>query len=264
MRGAPGRIAALLKPCRHRADARFPVSVLARQPQGREASCPGRLAAVSGATEDGAGQHKLLRSVGIVREVYSKWERRVPLCPSHVRELVGDGISVVVQPSKSRVFSDKEFADAGASVCNDLSECSVILGVKQVPAQDLLPDKTYMFFSHTIKGQEENMPLLDACLKQRVRLVDYECITQGLSVTSLFIYPRTSTFPCPAFSLGPDSDRLWRCRRQAKRQTAHRVRVVGGQGRHDQCSSWARRAVPCAGLLHPLSKHRIGIHVRHL
>lgn len=175
MRGAPGRIAALLKPCRHRVDAHLPVSVLARQPQARAAS-------VAGATEAGAGQHKLLRSVGIVREVYSKWERRVPLCPSHVRELVGDGVSVVVQPSKSRVFSDKEFADAGASVCNDLSECSVILGVKQVPVKDLLPGKTYMFFSHTIKGQEENMPLLDACLKQRVRLVDYECITQGLSV----------------------------------------------------------------------------------
>ena len=121
----------------------------------------------------------LRRCVGLLRESYSKWERRAPLCPSHVRELVNDGISVVVQPSKSRVFSDKEFEDAGACIRNDLSECSVILGVKQVPVADLLPDKTYMFFSHTIKGQQENMPLLDECLQKNVRLVDYECITKG-------------------------------------------------------------------------------------
>jgi len=119
------------------------------------------------------------QGVGIVQEVYSKWERRAPLCPSHVRELVNEGIPVVVQPSKARVFSDKEYEDAGACISADLGGCSVILGVKQVPVDRLLPGKTYMFFSHTIKGQEENMPLLDACLQRRVRLVDYECITQG-------------------------------------------------------------------------------------
>ncbi len=124
-----------------------------------------------------SGQQRL--GVGIVQEMYSKWERRAPLCPSHVRELVNEGIKVVVQPSKSRVFTDKEFEDAGACISADLDGCSVILGVKQVPVDRLLPGKTYMFFSHTIKGQEENMPLLDACLQRRVRLVDYECITQG-------------------------------------------------------------------------------------
>ena len=116
--------------------------------------------------------------LGIVREVYSKWERRAPLCPSHVRELTKDGIKVLVQPSKTRIFSDKEYEDAGAVITNDVSEAQVILGVKQVPVEELLADKTYMFFSHTIKGQIQNMPLLEACLQKNVRLVDYECITK--------------------------------------------------------------------------------------
>ena len=92
---------------------------------------------------------------------------------------VEDGISVVVQPSTSRIFSDKEYQAAGALISNDLTSSQVILGVKQVPAHELIEGKTYMFFSHTIKGQEDNMPLLQACLDKKVRLVDYECITAG-------------------------------------------------------------------------------------
>ena len=106
-------------------------------------------------------------------------QRRAPLCPSHVQELTNDGISVLVQPSNSRIFGDKEYEEAGAVISENLSAANVLLGVKQVPVEQLLPGKTYMFFSHTIKGQEANMPLLDACLRNNVRLVDYECITQG-------------------------------------------------------------------------------------
>lgn len=58
----------------------------------------------------------------------------------------------------------------------DLTPSAAILGVKQVKADALIPDRTYLFFSHTIKGQSENMELLDACLAKRVRLVDYECV----------------------------------------------------------------------------------------
>jgi alpha-aminoadipic semialdehyde synthase len=87
------------------------------------------------------------RCVGIVREVYNKWERRVPLCPSHVETLVKQhNIPVVIQPSTRRFFSDVEFERAGAKISDDLSEAGLILGVKQVPIQNLLSDRMYMFF----------------------------------------------------------------------------------------------------------------------
>lgn len=124
----------------------------------------------------------MAKCVGIVREVYNKWERRAPLTPAHVQELVSRGVQVLVQPSTARVFSDEQYKRAGATLSEDLGAASVIVGVKQVPEPALLPDKTYLFFSHTIKAQPENMALLDAVLQRRVTLIDYECITeQGLN-----------------------------------------------------------------------------------
>lgn len=66
--------------------------------------------------------------------------------------------------------------DAGANIREDISDASVIFGVKQVPVDSLIPGKTYCFFSHTIKAQETNMPLLDAILEKNIRLIDYERI----------------------------------------------------------------------------------------
>ncbi|KAL3673372.1 hypothetical protein V7S43_001088 [Phytophthora oleae] len=117
------------------------------------------------------------KCVGIVREVYNKWERRAPLTPAHVKELVARGVQVLVQPSTARVFSDEQYVRAGATLSEDLGLANVIVGVKQVPEPALLADKTYLFFSHTIKAQPENMALLDAVLQRRVTLIDYECIT---------------------------------------------------------------------------------------
>ena len=71
--------------------------------------------------------------------------------------LVAQNIEVLVQPSPKRVFSDPEYAAAGAIITDDLSPASAILGVKQQPAESLLNDKSYVFFSHTIKAQAENM-----------------------------------------------------------------------------------------------------------
>jgi alpha-aminoadipic semialdehyde synthase len=117
--------------------------------------------------------------LGIRREDKNKWERRVPLAPEHVRKLVADGVRVIVQPSKLRIFPDAAYRDAGAELCEDLSPAGVILAVKEVPQSLLLSDKTWLFFSHTIKAQPKNMPLLDELLKRRIRLIDYECITVG-------------------------------------------------------------------------------------
>ncbi|RNA45143.1 alpha-aminoadipic semialdehyde mitochondrial [Brachionus plicatilis] len=113
--------------------------------------------------------------IAIRREDQSIWERRAPLSPNHVRKLVmKDGFKVLVQPSNRRAFPSPEYIQAGAVIQEDLSEASLILGVKQVPADLLIPNKTYAFFSHTIKAQEANMPLLDAILEKNILLIDYE------------------------------------------------------------------------------------------
>ncbi|XP_070558527.1 alpha-aminoadipic semialdehyde synthase, mitochondrial-like [Ptychodera flava] len=112
--------------------------------------------------------------VGIRREDGSAWERRAPLGPNHVRELVDSGIKVLVQPSNRRAYPMQDYENHGAIIQEDLMESSVILGVKQVPEEKLIPNKSYAFFSHTIKAQKENMPLLDAMLEKNIRLVDYE------------------------------------------------------------------------------------------
>ncbi|XP_064400611.1 alpha-aminoadipic semialdehyde synthase, mitochondrial-like [Halichondria panicea] len=122
------------------------------------------------------------RVLAIRREESSVWERRAPLSPSHVQALVSNGVKVLVQSSSRRAYSKHEYEAAGAVMTDDISEADTILGVKQVPVQHLLPDKTYAFFSHTIKAQPDNMPLLDALLEKRVRLVDYERILDNRGV----------------------------------------------------------------------------------
>ncbi|XP_059138929.1 alpha-aminoadipic semialdehyde synthase, mitochondrial-like [Physella acuta] len=108
------------------------------------------------------------------RETVNVWERRAPLSPQHIRRLVKSGIKVIVQPSDRRAYSMKEYADMGAIIQEDMSEASLIIGVKVVPIDSLMRDKTYAFFSHTIKAQQDNMPLLDAILDKNIRLIDYE------------------------------------------------------------------------------------------
>ncbi|CEM06717.1 unnamed protein product [Vitrella brassicaformis CCMP3155] len=117
--------------------------------------------------------------VGIRREDKTVWERRAPLTPQHVKQLKDEGVTVIIQPSTKRAFTDHEYEAAGGIIRENLSGAATIIGVKEVPAHKLLPHRTYLFFSHTIKGQLDNMPLLDSILEKRVRLLDYECITQG-------------------------------------------------------------------------------------
>lgn len=94
---------------------------------------------------------KGLGILGIRREDKNRWERRAPLAPPHVQHLTQNGIRVIVQPSNVRINTDEEYAEAGAEIAEDLSPCNVVLGVKEVPIAKLLPNRTYMFFSHTIK-----------------------------------------------------------------------------------------------------------------
>lgn len=115
--------------------------------------------------------------IGVRRETKSTWERRSALTPELARKLVRQNdIEVHVQPSPRRVFNDKEYVRAGAQMTENLSEVPIILGVKEVPPE-LLEEKTaYVFFSHVIKGQPYNMPMLQKILDLGCTLIDYEKI----------------------------------------------------------------------------------------
>lgn len=113
--------------------------------------------------------------IGIRREDKNQWERRTPLIPAHVKELKEKhGIKTIVQPSKLRVFSDSEYEAAGAEINEDLSAASVVLAVKEIPKKLFQKDKTYVFFSHTVKGQDYNMSMLKRMMELECNLVDYE------------------------------------------------------------------------------------------
>lgn len=120
--------------------------------------------------------------VGILSESCNAWERRAPLTPSHCARLLlsGKGNSgvdrIIVQPSTKRIYHDAQYEDVGCEISDDLSECGLILGVKQPKLEMILPDRAYAFFSHTHKAQSENMPLLDKILAEKVTLYDYERI----------------------------------------------------------------------------------------
>ncbi|XP_040894039.1 alpha-aminoadipic semialdehyde synthase, mitochondrial [Toxotes jaculatrix] len=112
--------------------------------------------------------------MAIRREDINPWERRAPLAPRHVKELTNAGVKVLVQPSNRRAIHEKYYMKAGAVIQKDISEASLIIGVKRPPEDKVIPRKTYAFFSHTIKAQEANMGLLDDLLTKEVRLIDYE------------------------------------------------------------------------------------------
>lgn len=116
-------------------------------------------------------------TLGIRREDKNRWERRVPLVPKHIKELNKKyGIKTVIQPSEIRVFSEREYEDVGAQVQDDLSMSSVVFAVKEIPVDFFERGKTYVFFSHTIKGQEHNMPMLKKMMGMGCNLIDYEKI----------------------------------------------------------------------------------------
>ncbi len=115
--------------------------------------------------------------IGVRRETKSTWERRSPVTPELARHLVEDaGLTVLVQPSGRRVFRDKEYVRAGAETPSDLSDAPVVLGVKEIPIEALQPGTTYMFFSHVIKGQSYNMPMLARLKELGCTLIDYELV----------------------------------------------------------------------------------------
>lgn len=117
--------------------------------------------------------------IGIIREGKQPIDRRVPLTPRQAKEVQEKfpEVKVYVQPSPIRCFYDQDYAALGIRLSEDLSHCDILLGVKEVPIPELIANKTYFFFSHTIKKQPYNRELLAEILDKNISLVDYEVLT---------------------------------------------------------------------------------------
>lgn len=117
--------------------------------------------------------------IGLLREGKVPIDKRAAMTPEQCVELQQRfGCEVVVQPSPIRAIADEEYASAGIALQADLADCDVLLGVKEVPIPELIPEKTYFFFSHTYKKQPYNAKLLKACVDRGIRLIDYELLTK--------------------------------------------------------------------------------------
>jgi saccharopine dehydrogenase (NAD+, L-lysine-forming) len=116
--------------------------------------------------------------IGIIREGKVPADFRVPLTPDQCERIQSEypQVEIVVQPSPIRSFSDNQYTEKGIIVHEDLSACDLIMGVKEVPVSALIPNKRFMFFSHTIKKQSYNKKLLQEILAKKIQLIDYEVL----------------------------------------------------------------------------------------
>jgi len=116
--------------------------------------------------------------IGLIKEGKIPADNRVALTPAQCKWIHKNlkDIVIVAQASNYRCFSDKEYLMAGAMVQEDMSDCDVLLGIKEVPINNLIPGKTYLFFSHTKKKQPHNQKLLQTILEKKITLIDYECL----------------------------------------------------------------------------------------
>lgn len=116
--------------------------------------------------------------IGLIRERKSPADVRVALTPVQCVALQNrfPEIKVLVESSPDRCFSDEEYQQAGIEVVTDMSVCDTLLGIKEVPTAALLPNKSYFFFSHTIKKQPYNRDMLVDILNKNINLIDYETL----------------------------------------------------------------------------------------
>lgn len=117
-------------------------------------------------------------TLGIIREGKIPPDSRVPLTPVQCKEAEERyGFKVYIQESPTRCFANEDYMKSGFDLSEDMNKCDVLFGVKEVPISALIPEKTYFFFSHTIKQQAYNRNLLREILNKRIRLIDYEVLT---------------------------------------------------------------------------------------
>lgn len=117
--------------------------------------------------------------IGLIKEGKVPPDRRVAFTPkqlSYLSEVYKDSFSFYVESSPFRCFSDEEYIQEGIEVVGDVSFCDLLMGVKEVPISQLIPNKTYIFFSHTIKEQAHNRRILQAVMEKNITLMDYEVL----------------------------------------------------------------------------------------
>lgn len=115
--------------------------------------------------------------IGLIREGKTPPDTRVALTPKQCKELLTEyrNLEIYIQPSKHRSISSSEYIKYGVRVREEINNCDVLMGIKEVPTSLLSNGKTYMFFSHTIKQQAYNKELLKQVLAKKIELIDYEC-----------------------------------------------------------------------------------------
>jgi len=116
--------------------------------------------------------------LGLIREGKTPPDRRVALTPKQCLTVSAQypEVKIVVQPSDIRCFSDSQYHDLGIDLQSELSDCDIIMGVKEVNVGDLIANKRFFFFSHTIKQQSYNRNLLRSILEKKIQLIDYETL----------------------------------------------------------------------------------------
>jgi saccharopine dehydrogenase (NAD+, L-lysine-forming) len=117
--------------------------------------------------------------LGLIKEGKIPSDTRVLFTPKQCKEIQikYPQIKIIIQPSTSRCYADSEYINEGLTLSNDLSQCDILLGIKEVPIDELIPNKTYFFFSHTKKKQPYNQELMQALIAKNIRMIDYECLT---------------------------------------------------------------------------------------
>ncbi|MCH7827076.1 MAG: hypothetical protein IIC75_03725, partial [Bacteroidetes bacterium] len=125
--------------------------------------------------------------IGILREGIDKLgEKRTAITPANANQIINWGFKLLIEPAVDpengeikRAFKDEDYVKAGIVIKNNLSEANVIFGLKEININKILPDKTYLFFSHTHKGQIKNRYMLKKLVENKNTLIDYELITDN-------------------------------------------------------------------------------------
>lgn len=117
--------------------------------------------------------------IGVLRETKNPPDKRVAITPSTGAKLKKkyQNIEIFVQPSEIRCFKDKEYVNAGLELKEDLTDCDILIGVKEVEKETFIENKKYLFFAHVAKQQPYNRPMFNEMIKKNITLIDYEYIT---------------------------------------------------------------------------------------
>ena len=114
--------------------------------------------------------------IGLIREGKIPADNRVALTPAQCKWILRNStdVEIIAQTSAMRCFTDREYELAGVKVKDDMVDCDILLGIKEIPIEQLLAGKTYLFFSHTKKKQPQNQKMLQAIIDKKITLIDYE------------------------------------------------------------------------------------------